>query len=265
MITIPYPGIKRMWIRDAENICKNFEYHTVFEPFGSSFVLGVNMLNDGLIDRLVVNDPKNFFTLYPTYLDIKDEIVEKCYEQGFRRTTTHYGKNVIVDGDERIPVDTPRLPDEQAKYLQSLIRKIDEKYWPLLCLGYNFAYPSRFTNPKLTDFCYFNRNLSTKEQREYLSVLHKAEIEHLDWYNFLRYHRPEMNEHTLTIYDPPIDEFEFTTDDYQYMLTCMRNLETEALIFGTDKWEMRRAMNRAHVNIYDMYIDEKYPMIHVSW
>ena len=259
MISIPFSGSKRLMVKRVEKLVQDGGYTVAFEPFAGSAVLTVNLYNDGLIERGVINDYDELFDLYPEYLNIKDDIVSKCYAKGFKRCIIQGRGYSLVDGDDRIKIDSPQLPPDKKEYLQSLIAEVDEKYWPLLATGYNFTFPNRAMDGlKLKDFCYFARILSTDKQRYYMSVVNKLERDSMDWSDFIEKHRDSFNKNTLLIVDPPYIGTKtaqyikggFTEDETQKLVNILAELQCDFIFFNADKDKMANWMDKAGITDY---------------
>lgn len=183
MIAIPFSGSKRNYVKSVEKMIERSHYNTVYEPFGGSAVLSVNLFNDGLIDKAVINDFDRLFDIYPEYLDLKDEIITKCLEHGLKKS----GK---------------KLPVEHQKFVQSLIEPVDKKFWPLL--ANNFVFSARVTaGVVLKDFVYFMNELGTEKQRNYLKGVENLERVCLDYRKFYEKYNNAFDSNALIILDPP--------------------------------------------------------------
>lgn len=182
MISIPFSGSKRYSYQPVKDIVQAGGYKTVYEPFGGSAVLSANLFNDGLIDKALINDFDHLFEIYPTYLDKKDEIIQKCLDQGFEKSNK-------------------KLDPEQQVFLQSLIKETDKELWPLL--ANNFVFSARITsgNIFLKDFVYFHNDITTKKQREYLEIINQLDIVSLDYVDY--YKKAYFEKDALIILDPP--------------------------------------------------------------
>ena len=214
MISIPFTGSKRNCYKRVKELVLSGEYDTVLEPFGGSGVLSVNLYNDGIVDRAIINDYDKLFDIYEEFLDIKDWVVSECYKRGLHRMNTDKnGHYKLIDG-ERVYVDNMCLPKEEREILQSVIAQVDKKWWRLLTLGTNFCHSIIQTHRKinLTDFTIFNRHLETDKQREYLAVVNQIERDSLDWKDFLEKYKTLYNKKTIIIADPPY----INTKQHQY-------------------------------------------------
>lgn len=182
MISIPFSGSKRYSYSTVKEIVQNKGYRTTYEPFGGSAVLSVNLYNDGLIDKALINDYDHLFDIYPAYLDKKDEIIQKCLDNGFEKS----GK---------------KLDPEKQAFLQNLIKETDKEMWPLL--ANNFVFSARITsgNIFLKDFVYFQNDITTDKQREYLKVLKQLDIVALDYKDY--YRKAYFENNSLLLLDPP--------------------------------------------------------------
>lgn len=186
MLTIPFSGSKRNYLNLVTHIVEEGGYDTVYEPFGGSAVLSVNLYNSRNVKRAVINDYDRLFDIYPKYLDVKDRIIRECKDYG------------IEKGNGKSKMTIP-----QQKFVQSLIEKEDKDLWPLL--ANNFVFSARVTsgNVHLKDFVYFINDIGTEKQREYLKVVNNLERDSLDYKDFFREHKTEFNEKSLIILDPP--------------------------------------------------------------
>ena len=207
MISIPFSGSKKFSYKNVKEIFKNNRYNTVFEPFGGSCVLSVNLKKDGLVKRAVANDFDRFFDNYLEYLAYKDWVVNECLVFGINPIKTYqYNKKCYVDKDNvRHLTKQVKLDDYEIEYLRSLIKQVPKKLWRYLSLGGNFTFSSVSSHKeiKLNDFSYFGSYLQTDKQRKYLEILNQITIEHLDYLDFLEKYKDDFNEESLIILDPP--------------------------------------------------------------
>lgn len=183
MISIPFSGSKRNRYKEVRKIVEDNGYTKVYEPFGGSAVLSVNLFREGLVDKAIINDYDHLFDLYPAYLDIKDNLIRKCLDKGFTK------------GNKRIN-------EEQRCFLQSEIMNCDKRYWHLL--SSNFVFSGRRTaEARLSDFVYFMNDITTDKQREYLKTVSQVERDSLDYKDFIKKHYKDFDDTTLLIVDPP--------------------------------------------------------------
>lgn len=250
MISIPFSGSKRRCYKEVREIVSNGDYNSVFEPFGGSCILSVNLYHDGLVDRAVANDYDHFFDLYLEYLDLKDKIVKEGYERGLMRTvyTTHNGiagyHRIYPDGSKK-PIESPILKGKEREILQDIIHNnVPKKYWRYLSLGSNFTFSavSSHENINLNDFCLFSRYLKTDKQREYIEALREIELEHLDYKVFLNKHDQLIRDSkSILILDPPYtgsfqDQYKnkFTDTDTKKLLDRVIDLGCDFIFFNKD-------------------------------
>ncbi len=182
MISIPFSGSKRYSYNPVKEIVQERGYRTVYEPFGGSAVLSVNLYNDGLIDKALINDFDHLFDIYPAYLDKKDEIIQKCLANGFEKSNK-------------------KLSEEKQIFLQNLIKETDKEMWPLL--ANNFVFSARVTsgNIFLKDFVYFQNDITTEKQREFYKIVKELDIVSYDYKDYFK--RAYFENNSLIILDPP--------------------------------------------------------------
>lgn len=230
MLTIPFPGSKRNSYKHIKKLVKENNYTKIYEPFGGSGILSVNLYNDGLIEEATINDYDELFKIYPEFLDVKDFVVNKCYELGLKKQTERHSKT---------------LPEEEQKILKSVINEVDKKWWPLLARGSCFCFSSVSNrNPehiRLCDFRYFKRGLDTKPHRDYLDVVNKLTVVTLDYKDFLEKFKKEFDERTLLIVDPPYvgtyqgqygNNYVFTKEDTLELLDYLDKLGIDYIFFN---------------------------------
>ena len=246
MISIPFVGSKKYSYKDIKPFVEQGSYDTVYEPFGGSCVLSVNLLNDGLVDRAVVNDYDRFFDNYETYLDLKDKVVEEGYKAGLRRSAHDSKGGYFLNSDgTKEYVKSFILQGEERKTIQNIIGEIvPEEYWRYFTLGNNFCHSGHSLNKnlKLTDFAMFNAYLKTDKQRGYLKVFNDCEINHLDYSEFISKYKDEIDENSLLIIDPPYVgtlqkqyEFEFSEEDTIKLIKTLQELPCDYIFFNRNK------------------------------
>ena len=246
MISVPFSGSKRFSYKAVRKIAEAGNYDAVYEPFGGSCVLSVDLFNDGLVKKAVTNDYDHFFTLYPEYLDLKDKVVDECYKRGLLRTTSNSKDGVIrfnPDGTKE-PVGRKTLSESDKAILRDVISQyVPEKYWKYFVLGNNFTYSaaSSTRKTKLNDFCLFNAYLKTDRQRKYLEVLSQIQMEHLDWKDFIKKYESEINDKSLLILDPPYvgtnqDQYQgqFSVEETKLLIKTAASLGCDFIFFNHD-------------------------------
>lgn len=248
MIGIPFSGSKRYSYRYVREIVEAAGYKTVYEPFGGSCILSVNLLNDGLVGRAVVNDYDRFFDLYPDYLDLKDKVVEEGYRRGLKRRCHNSSGNYLVNPDgTKVKIRTRTLYGKERETIQDIISElVPKKFWGYFALGSNFTHSAVGVHEevKLKDFAYFSSYLKTDRQRHYLSVLNRCEMNHLDWRDFID--KYEFTEDDILILDPPYIDTEqvqykgkFTLDETFELIDRVNDLPCDYIFFNHDIEKVR--------------------------
>lgn len=230
ILSIPFIGSKKYSYFQVRDFVKDRNYKDVYEPFGGSCLLSVNLLNDGFVSAAYVNDYDRFFDKYPTYLDLKDKVVDECFKAGFLRTSHDDRRGsyeYLPDGSIR-PVKSKMLQGEKRKKLQEIIKEnVPEEYWRYFTLGNNFCHSgfSHKKDIKLNNFAMFNAYVFTDKQRHYLEKLNLCEKSNLDYRDFLDKYEDQITSESIIIADPPY----FETTQYQYGGTFDK-ADTEELI-----------------------------------
>lgn len=265
MISIPFSGSKRYSYKHVKKIVEENGYKTVLEPFGGSGVLSVNLYNDGLVEKAIINDFDHFFDDYEEYLDIKDWIVDECYKFGIKKRTGGSGKDTsyIIDGDKRIPIKSRVLKGNDRDFLQNLISKVDKKYWRLLAQGSNFCHSgvSSHETIKLNDFTNFERDLTTTKQRQYLKVYNECISDSLDYKDFIEKYKPYITTDTLLIIDPPYTgtaqkqyKEEFSDKRTQELVDLLLTLDCDFVFFNANEDDVKRWLSRGgNVEVINTY------------
>lgn len=216
MLVIPFSGSKRNCYNYVSDIVKKGGYTKVFEPFGGSAVLSVNLYNDGLINQAYVNDYDGLFDLYPEYLKCKEKVVKELADKGINK---------------KIPTalnDKP-LPKEHRLILQNIIKNIEPIYWRLL--GNNFVFSAICNSDKelsLSDFRYLKNDITTEKQWAYLNVLNQLERVSLDYKDYFRQYKKEFDDRSLIILDPPYlnsSQKQYTNSDFFSLADTLELLE----------------------------------------
>lgn len=205
MISIPFLGSKRNWVRAVKEIAADGGYGTVLEPFGGSCVISANLFADGLVGTARVNDYDGLFDVYGEFLDVKDYVVSECLKRGLRPVRCDKKGYYQMEGEERAYLKGMVLPKGDREILQSVISGVDKKWWRLLACGTNFCFSIVATHEeiRLSDFSLFHRRLDTKAQREYLSVIRRMDRVSMDWRDFLADSSRLFGPGTLIVADPP--------------------------------------------------------------
>lgn len=266
MISIPFSGSKRYSYKAVRKIVEGGGYKRVYEPFGGSAVLSVNLFNDGIVEEAFINDFDGLFDIYGEYLDYKDWLVEKCWAAGFLRRVTRAGaKDRCVKknrNDEVVAEGKPyELPKHQQEYLQSLVARIPKKYWRLLTTGGNFTFSAKSTEPeiRLCFFKYFSAYLKTDRQRRYLETVKRINRDRLDYREYLKRHAEEFDRDSILILDPPYVDTEqgqyngtFTEDETVNLLKAVKALGIDFIFFNHDPERIKSWLDRAGFTEYEM-------------
>lgn len=250
MISIPFPGNKSTAYRIVKPIVEEGAYTKVFEPFGGSCVLSVNLYNDGIVDRAYINDYDHFFDDYERYLDYKDWIVEKCYDFGILKSVDyknpddpeHKVKLIDRDGNFVRFGKSGILPIREREYLQSLMKQVPRELWDYFKMGHQFTFSAvSVRKVVLKDFKYFTRDLSTVKQRKYLDIINKLDKTNLGYRSFLEKYRGGFGDDSIIIVDPPYitgtsDHYkgDMTEQETLKLLTVLDQLRTDFIFFNDD-------------------------------
>lgn len=246
MISIPFRGSKKYSYKQVKDIVKENDYTKTFEPFGGTGVLSANLYNDGLIQEATINDYDRMFDIYSEYLDVKDSIVKECEEKGLRKifcgSKPKHKDYYYDDNHQKVEVNTALLNERDKKILQEVVSQYDSKYYNLLSNGGCFTHSgSQNRNVELKDFIYFRGLLSTTKHRQYLKVIKKCHITHLDYKEFLN--TLEFDSNSLLLVDPPYidanigvykneDIFDYETTDE--LVKLLKNLNVDFIFFNYD-------------------------------
>ena len=228
MLKIPYPGNKAAFYKSFFEFFKKRPYDRVYEPFGGSGVLSVNLYIDGLTDDAVINDYDGFFDDYKEYLDIKDYVVREAQKRGVRRMNSDdYGHFRYRNDGTKEYVDGVVLPENEQKILQGIISGVDNKL--------------------------FMRHLETDVQREFMDVMDNFTIESMDYRDFLSRHKDEFNHNTLIIADPPyvgkkqaVINDKYNGDDHRILLDQLMATGSDFVIFTKNMNYLRRWARDRH-------------------
>lgn len=246
MISIPFSGTKKNSYKRIKEIVTANNYSAVYEPFGGSGVLSVNLFNDGLVNKAVVNDYDNFFDHYETYLDYKDLVVKECYERGLRKTRHDKDGYYYFDNNGNKIRQTQMSLDKAGRdILQTVIREnVPEEYWRYLALGTNFTWSLIRTHDfvRLCDFNLFTSQLTTDKQRVYLKVINEIDLDSLDWKEFIDKYKNEIEAtNSLLILDPPYINTDqrhykgaFSEADTLNLIETVKRLNTDFIFFNHD-------------------------------
>lgn len=253
MISIPFSGNKRYSYKFIREIVLDGDYKRVYEPFGGSCVLSVNLIRNNEVEKAVANDYDRFFDLYPEYLDLKDEVVRQCEEAGLEKIYSSRGQAYKYDADgNKVLVDSELLNMEDRKILQDIIeRTVPKEYWKYFFLGSNFVYSAASSKCiyRLNQFKRYGRELGTAKQRQYLEELKAVTLEHLDWRDFIEKYRNELDHDALLILDPPYVnhyqgqyEGQFSIKDARELVSTVITLGCDFIYFGRDLEHLERLM-----------------------
>lgn len=270
IVSIPFSGSKKYSVKRVNEIVKAGGYRTVYEVFGGSCVLSVNLFNEGIVDRAVINDFDGLFDIYPEYLDYKDWLVKECLKSGIKKTYragTCGGKYErgysyqYSDSGEIVKVDRLKLNEQDQNTLQNLVKQIPKKYWKLLATGSNFTYQncSLFNDIRLSNFSYFMNYLKTDKQRNYLNIIQKLERVQLDYRDFLSRYKDDFSRDTILIIDPPYigttqNQYRTQFDEIQtiQLLKTLETLRTDFIFFNHNPTKVKEWLKEANLN-YELF------------
>lgn len=233
MINIPFSGTKRYSYRQVKPLVEKYKYKTVYEPFGGSCVLSVNLYNDKLVDRAIVNDYDRFFDRYEEYLDLKDKVVSEGLKRGLVKSYANrkHGAYIHDENDNIVEIPTQTLYGREREILQEIISEyVPQDFWKYFVLGSNFTHSGTYNHKtiELKDFCMFGNYLNTDKQRYYLSKLNECEINNLDYKDFIKKYASEFNRDTLIICDPPY--IGTCQEQYEHTFTEQETVELIGLL-----------------------------------
>lgn len=247
MISIPFSGSKRYSYKEVKAIVEAGDYDTVIEPFGGSGVLSVNLYNDGLVDKAIINDYDGIFDIYEEFLDYKDWLNNECFEHGLVNVS-HSSKGCFIRDKNKNNICEVKgstvLQGEQREFLQSCFTKIPKKFWKLFSYGCNYCHSavSSHEEIKLCDWSLFSNYVWSDKQRRYLFVVNKCTLESLDYKDFMEKYKSKITQKTLLILDPPYHN----TAQYQYkeqfndkrtqeLIDLVKTLECDFVFFNAQK------------------------------
>lgn len=267
MISIPFPGNKRRCYKRIKETFRKGGYTKVMEPFGGSCVLSVNLYNDGLVEKAVVNDFDHLFDLYPEYLDKKDWVVNKMHERGVFRSVGVKGnmkRFTNAEETEWKPIENHPLPMEDKKYLEGLMLEVGREWWKLMSYGSVFNHAGVPNNEpiRLKDWRYFKGRTSTKWQREYYEVAKNLERDSCDWREFLNKHEREMDDKTLLLVDPPYfgtynaayHDRKISEADTIDLITRLNAIGVDYVFFNSDLEWVENALRSTGVEDYEVML-----------
>lgn len=226
MINIPFSGSKRFSYKQVKELIKDKKYKKVYEPFGGSGILSVNLFNEGLVEEAIINDYDRFFDKYEDYLDLKDKVVE----EGFRRGL--------------VKRRNPYLPDNEKEIIRSIISEyVPREYWRYFFLGNNFTFSTLtaedINRRDIRAFTCFGNDLTTIKQRKYIEILKQITIENLDYKEFLN--KFDFDQDCLLIVDPPYHqtyqrqyEDDFCKQDTIELINYLNTLDCDYIFFNRD-------------------------------
>ena len=248
MISIPFSGSKRYSYKNVKKIVEEGGYKRVYEPFGGSCVLSVNLVNDGVVEQAIANDYDHFFDDYPEYLDLKDKVVAECYRRGLKKVCSDKeGSYFINDNGEKVRLKQLSLSEEPRKILQKVISTyVPKELYPYFCLGTQFGWHTRLKNDeiKLNNFKLFSRDLTTTKQRKYIELLKKVKLENLDYKDFIEIYKWDIQDDpdVLLIIDPPYIDNEtsqykggFSISQENELIELLRDLNVDFVFFESNQ------------------------------
>lgn len=236
---IPFSGSKRYNFKTLKKFLKGNDkkYKTVLEPFGGSAVLSVNLKHHGIIDEAIINDFDGIFDIYEEFLDIKDELIKKCFAFGFEKTKG-------------------TLTKTQREKLQEEIRKIDPKFHHLL--ANNFVFSARRAGQQkieIRDFRYFMNDTTTDMARAFYEVIKKIKLEKLDFKDFYKKHRNINN--SLWVVDPPYissSQSQYNNKDYfgfkktKELIDLIKDTNQDAVLYASERHVIEHLLTTNNMN-----------------
>lgn len=193
-------------------------YKKVAEPFGGSGVLSVNLKNNQIVEKAIVNDKANFLHRLEYFLDEE----EKVYNQVFEILGQTFGiQKLDKEQIEKIKPVFSNKPDDVLRYIMPI---------------YIFS-SSEFSgkrNPK-----YFQRRPSFEKYRQFLEALQKVELRKLDYKDFIK----EVENDCLLIVDPPYvhsyqkayGEYTFSFAEYLKLIQILMAKKNDFILFGVEE------------------------------
>lgn len=204
MLHINFSGSKQYSYKPVKEIVKSGGYKTVFEPFGGSAVLSVNLKHEGIIESAYINDFDGLFDDLPQFIEYKEALVKACIKAGIQKRKTGSFPKIEMDG-KVYPVRESGLTGKERKILQFYAAQIPDRYYRLFGFDNTFTHSAVGSHDrvKLSDFTYFKTGSGTGAYRKYLKAAQALNRDRLDYRAFLVKHSDKYGRDSLIIADPP--------------------------------------------------------------
>lgn len=234
ILSIPFRGSKKYWVKTVKRFVEDQSYTYVAEPFGGSGILTVNLKDAGLIAKGVINDYDHYFDDYERIINIKQQLIDGLLQRGAVKNYYH------------------RMPQEHIEWLQSQVRQYDgdTRYK----IRNNFTFGNY--NWDVKDFEYFMGNTDMSKEWAYLKAYRQNTIAHCDWKVFIDTYQKQDG---LLIVDPPyIDtsnigyRSELSVNDFCLLIQSISKTGMDFLLFEDKR---NQALTEEQLKLYDLPFD----------
>lgn len=231
VLSIRFVGNKKLWYKAIEKVVVENGYKKVAEPFGGSGVLSVNLKNNDIVEKAIVNDKANFLHRLEYFLDEE----EKVYNQVFEILGQTFGnKKLEKEQIEKIKPVFSNKPDEILTYIAEI---------------YVFS-ASRFGDKIKPE--YFKRRPLFEKYHQFLEALQKVELRKLDYKEFIE----ECENDELLIVDPPYvhsyqntyGEYTFSFAEYLKLIQILMAKKNDFILFGVEEQGLPEMMELLNNN-----------------
>ncbi len=180
---IAFVGNKLNRLDEIADIIKEGGYTEIYEPFGGSCCISINMMSNGIVKKATANDYDEFITRLPFYISTNKRVLEKLKAAGLKRKDK-------------------KLNEEELELLHSIIKPLNSEEKRAVSTYYCFHNCGDETD-EIKKFKYFYREFPTKKYEEYLEKSKLVNYDKLDCFEFLDKYKNEFNSKTILVVDPP--------------------------------------------------------------
>lgn len=244
LLYIPFKGTKKYSVKHIREIIEKYGYDTIYEPFGGSMCISVNLVGDGV--NCYANDYDKLKERLPNILKARVELYERVK-------------------DKVTPQEDP-LNEEDRAIIYSAMEEMMNKYNVSLqdiSSGYTFgATTNRIIKP--CDIKYFRLYTTVGNDRmgKFNEELQKVNIDSLDYIDYIKKYQQYFNKNTLLILDPPYlnsnqkgyenDKY-FGIKDTIELLTYVKSLNVDFIIYNQIEEDLIALLKLLNLETKEIY------------
>lgn len=179
---VAFTGNKTNRLKEIVDVIEDGDYTKIYEPFGGSCCISINLRANNIVNKAVANDYDDFIVNLEKNINIARKIINE------------------TDKLDLPPLSDKTMKKDKQKELQDTLSQFTLEELQVVKNCFCFRTP-KFKN--LIDFKYNSQNYNFKKYEDYLEKSKLVEYDKLDYDDFIDKYQNEFDDKTLLIVDPP--------------------------------------------------------------